>query len=105
MKKLCFVMTGSILSAIITAVIALINYIFAFESTNIPIGHPVIGGEGEGRSGFGVYILYDLNEIRFDYFTLIMDFIFVLVPVMIVLLLLLITFRHIIILKKNSYGG
>lgn len=97
-------MIGSILSVIITAVMALVNYICAVLLSDIPAGHPTIGGEGEGRAGFGVWILYNLEEIRFDCFTLIMDFIFVLFPVMIVLLLV-VALRYIISLKNSRRGG
>lgn len=69
------------ISSFITVILMLINYISASVTSDIFIGIPSIGGEGNGKSGFGIWVLYELNEIRFDCFTLTIHFCIVLTAV------------------------
>ncbi len=87
MKMLRFIIIDVIISVVLTGILMLINYISAVVFSDIFIGVPTIGGEGEGKSGFGIWIIYDLNEIRFDCFILSIDFLILIVVVMVFLLL------------------
>ena len=87
MKILHFIAIGTIISSVLTGILMLINYTSAVMSSDILIGFPTIGGEGEGKSGFGIWVIYNLNEIRFDSFTLVIDFLIVMAMVMVLLLL------------------
>lgn len=83
-----FIRVDIVISSVITGIVMLINYISAIALSDIFIGIPSIGGEGNGKLGFGIWILYDLKEIRFDYFSLIIDFLLVLLVVLVVHLLI-----------------
>ncbi len=75
-----------IISAVITGILVLINYISAVIVSDVLIGVPLIGGNMTGKVGFGICVIYELNDIRFDSFSLFIDctLVFVLVTIVII---------------------